>query len=120
VDVLRTLVEGNRRFAEDGFVPGLTMGPSLNTVVICCLDARVDPAVVLGVEPGQLAVIRNVGGRVTPRTVLELGVLQEVARAAGPGRDRAAGRGVGRRAEGGGRARHRRTAPGLVETVVTP
>ena len=61
------------------------MGPSLNTVVIACLDARVDPAVVFGVEQGQLAVIRNVGGRVTPRTVLELGVLQELARVAGPG-----------------------------------
>jgi carbonic anhydrase len=59
------------------------MGPSLNKVVIACLDARVDPAVVLGVEQGQIAVIRNVGRRVTPHTVLELVVLQEVARAAG-------------------------------------
>ena len=66
-----TLLERNRRFAEDGFPTGLTMMPRLRTTVIGCLDPRVDPAHLLGLEPGDAPVIRNVGGRVTP-AVLEI------------------------------------------------
>ncbi|WP_425343349.1 carbonic anhydrase [Pseudofrankia saprophytica] len=36
-------------------------------MVVGCVDPRVDPTHVLGLEQGEAAVIRNVGGRITPR-----------------------------------------------------
>ena len=37
-------------------------------MVVGCVDPRVDPAHVLGLANGEAAVIRNVGGRITPST----------------------------------------------------
>jgi carbonic anhydrase len=34
-------------------------------VVLTCMDSRLDPLAMLGVEPGQVAVLRNAGARVT-------------------------------------------------------
>lgn len=59
------------------------MRAGLTAIVVGCFDPRVDPAVVLGAEPGELGVLRNVGGRVTPRTIDELVILREIARAVG-------------------------------------
>jgi carbonic anhydrase len=59
------------------------MMPLLKTIVIGCVDPRVEPSDVLGVELGEAAVIRNVGGRVTPALVQELAMLRKVTQAAG-------------------------------------
>jgi len=64
--VIDTLAERNDDFVRTRFVPGLPMLPRLRTLVVGCVDPRVDPAHVLGLETGDAAVIRNVGGRVTP------------------------------------------------------
>ena len=79
--VTETLTERNAKFAKTRFNPGLRMRPTLATIVICCVDARVDPAVVLGAEQGEIMAIRNVGGRVTPGTLDELVMLRKVAQA---------------------------------------
>jgi len=47
------------------------------------VDPRVDPVDVFGVEAGEAAIIRNVGGRVTPSTIDTLAMLRQVTRAAG-------------------------------------
>jgi carbonic anhydrase len=83
--VVEKLIERNAKFAKVQFNPGLTMRPTLGTIVICCADTRVDPAVVLGAEQGEIMAIRNVGGRVTPRTLEELVMLRKVAQSAGDG-----------------------------------
>lgn len=75
MSILQTLIRRNRAFAETRFDPRLRMRPSLNTTVITCLDPRVDPAVVLGAEQGEIAVLRNPGGRVTPQTIEQLLIL---------------------------------------------
>lgn len=80
---MKTLIDRNRTFAETRFDPDLRMRPSLSTIVICCFDPRVDPAVVLGAEQGEIGVLRNIGGRVTPRTIEELLMLQALARTTG-------------------------------------
>jgi carbonic anhydrase len=59
------------------------MMPLLKTIVIGCVDPRVEPSDVLGVQLGEAAVIRNVGGRVTPALVQELAMLRKVTQAAG-------------------------------------
>lgn len=84
---LSQLLEGNRRFSErfaDGELP---IRPRLSTIVLTCLDARVDPARLFDLQLGDALVIRNAGGRVNPGVLADLAVLGLLA-AALPG-DRA-------------------------------
>jgi carbonic anhydrase len=70
---VETLLERNRSFA-DGFEGGdLPIPPRLATIIVTCLDSRVDPAHLAGLELGDAFVIRNAGGRITT------GVLQDFA-----------------------------------------
>src|SRR5260370_14552434 len=69
MSTLDTLLERNHEFAAHRFVAGLPMRPSLRTLIISCADPRVDPVHLLGLEPGEAVVLRNVGGRVTPGTL---------------------------------------------------
>ena len=79
--VVETLLRRNQTFAGTRFDRTLRMRPALSTIVISCIDPQVDPAVVLGAGPGEIGVLRNVGGRVTRRAIDELVMLREVARA---------------------------------------
>lgn len=83
MDFLDTMIDRNADFAGSEFVPGLQMLPSTSTVVVGCVDPRVDPAHVLGLEQGEVAVIRNVGGRVNKPLIETLAILRVVAKAAG-------------------------------------
>ena len=80
---LDTLVERNRDFASHDFSKDVSMMPSLGTMIIGCVDPRVDPTHVLGLDPGEAIVIRNVGGRVTPGTLQTMGMLGKIAQAEG-------------------------------------
>lgn len=66
------LVERNRQYAETYAQTGLPVLPKMRTVVLGCVDARVDPAHLFNLELGDVVVIRNNGGRVTPEVVDEL------------------------------------------------
>ena len=68
---LETLTTRNHDFAGHRFPGPLELRPRLRATIIGCLDPRVDPAQVLGLELGDAPVIRNIGGRVTP-AVLDL------------------------------------------------
>src|SRR6185437_12405950 len=72
------LLQRNHDFAAHRFVAGLPMRPSLHTLIISCADPRVDPVHLLGLEPGEAVVLRNVGGRVTPGTLQLLSMLLQV------------------------------------------
>jgi len=61
------LVQRNAEFAANRFRADLTINPSGNMMVIGCVDPRVDPGHVLGLSDGEAAIIRNVGGRITPQ-----------------------------------------------------
>jgi carbonic anhydrase len=78
-----TLLERNQDFAAHHFPKDLSMMPRLRTMIIGCVDPRVDPAHVLGLGLGEAIVIRNVGGRVTPATVQTLGMLGRIAQVEG-------------------------------------
>jgi carbonic anhydrase len=45
---IETIIERNETFARDGFSASLKIIPSAKTIVVGCLDPRVDPLDVLG------------------------------------------------------------------------
>jgi carbonic anhydrase len=78
MNTIDTLLQRNHDFATHRFVAGLPMRPTLHTMIISCADPRVDPVHLLGLEPGEAVVLRNVGGRVAPGTVQLLRMLLQV------------------------------------------
>lgn len=81
---LDVLLDRNQRFAARQSAAGTLMPslpvavPHLKAIVIGCADMRVDPADVLGLEPGEALVLRNIGGRVTPVLMEELRLLGRI------------------------------------------
>ncbi len=75
------LTQRNTAFATTGFDPRLTINPQGNMMVVGCVDPRVDPAHVLGLANGEAAIIRNVGGRITPATLRTMAMLGKVGQA---------------------------------------
>src|SRR5512142_84319 len=75
---MTALLERNERFARTYTAPALGL-PSAQMVVVSCLDHRVDPAIVLGLELGAAPVIRNAGGRVTQAVVEDIAFLAFLA-----------------------------------------
>jgi len=67
------LIEGYRRFRAETWPAERTRyealahwGQSPETMVISCSDSRVDPQTVFGAVPGEMFVLRNVGGLAPP------------------------------------------------------
>jgi carbonic anhydrase len=75
------LVQRNAEFAAKRFRADVTINPSGNMMVIGCVDPRVDPGHVLGLSNGEAAIIRNVGGRITPATLRTMAMLGKVGAA---------------------------------------
>ena len=83
MSVVDTLVERNLAYAVNRFSSELKIIPSLKTLILGCVDPRVDPADILELAPGEAAIIRNVGGRVNGDLFETLDLLNAVAQAAG-------------------------------------
>ncbi len=81
------LIGRNRAFAADFNGAELPILPKLGTVLLTCVDARVDPAHVLGLELGDAVVIRNNGGRVTRAVIEEVATLAVLVSAMTEGRE---------------------------------
>jgi len=57
--------------------------PNVRAIIIGCADMRVDPAHVFGLKPGEAVVMRNIGGRITPGLLEQLGLLGRIGEVAG-------------------------------------
>ena len=70
--------------ARGTLMPSLSQAmPNVKAVIIGCADMRADPAHVLGIKPGEAVVLRNIGGRITPGLLEELGLLGRIGELAG-------------------------------------
>ncbi|WP_272473111.1 carbonic anhydrase [Baekduia alba] len=74
----------NHAFATAGGHRGATIMPALRIYVITCLDPRLDPAAILGLELGDAAVVRNAGGRVTDEVIADVAFIGQLAESAFP------------------------------------
>src|SRR5437016_11622401 len=57
------LLTNNESYAASFTKGELPMPPGKQVAVVACMDARLDPARILGLEEGDAHVIRNAGGR---------------------------------------------------------
>lgn len=86
---LDSMLVRNKQFAAEQsaagtFPPSLPQAlPDVRAIIIGCADMRVDPAHVLGIKPGEAVVIRNIGGRITPGLLEQLGLLGRIGEVAG-------------------------------------
>ena len=89
MSTLDCMLERNKDFAAGQFAAGTLMPslpralPNVKAIIIGCADMRVDPAYVLGIQPGEAVVMRNIGGRITPGLLEQLGLLGRIGEVAG-------------------------------------
>jgi carbonic anhydrase len=63
VSVIDEFVQANHTYAANFHKGDLPLPPARQVAVLACMDARLDPARILGLEEGDAHVIRNAGGR---------------------------------------------------------
>jgi carbonic anhydrase len=86
---LDRFVQRNKEFAAQQSAAGTLMPslsramPNVKAIIIGCADMRADPAHVLGIKPGEAVVLRNIGGRITPGLLEQLGLLARIGQVAG-------------------------------------
>ena len=89
MSALDSMLERNKDFAARQSAAGTLMPwlpdatPNLKAMIIGCADMRVDPAHLLGLKPGEALVLRNIGGRITPVLLQELGMLGRIGQVMG-------------------------------------
>ena len=83
MDIVETLTNRNVGFAASRHNKDLKIMPTMKTIVVGCVDSRVDPVDVFGLQPGEALVIRNVGGRISHDTLRTIELLGAVAKASG-------------------------------------
>jgi carbonic anhydrase len=72
------LLMNNRSYAEHFTKADLPLPPAKKVAVVACMDARLDPARVLGLEAGDAHVIRNAGGVVSEDAIRSLAISQRM------------------------------------------
>jgi carbonic anhydrase len=76
--VTEELVAANEQFAQSYTLGQLPMPPARHVAVLACMDARLHPEKVLGIEIGDAHVIRNAGGRADDGALRSLIISQKL------------------------------------------
>lgn len=59
------LLRNNRHYAEHFHLAGFDGIAKSGVAIVTCMDSRIDPLGILGLEPGDAKIFRNPGGRIT-------------------------------------------------------
>ena len=78
MSVTDELVANNEAYAAQFDKGDLALPPAKGVAVLACMDARLDPARVLGLNEGDAHVIRNAGGVVTDDEIRSLAISQRL------------------------------------------
>jgi carbonic anhydrase len=73
-----TLLDNNAAHVSAPKQRGLPRKPARKLAVLACMDARLDPAKVLGLDEGDAHVIRNAGGVVSDDALRSLAISQNL------------------------------------------
>ena len=76
--MLEELLLNNRRYADNFDKGDLPLPPARKLAVVACMDARLDPHLILGLEAGDAHVIRNAGGVVSDDVIRSLVISQRL------------------------------------------
>ena len=72
------LVDNNAAYVSAFNQGDLPLPPARKLAVLACMDARLDPAKVLGLDEGDAHVIRNAGGVVSDDALRSLAISQNL------------------------------------------
>jgi carbonic anhydrase len=72
------LLQNNAAYAAEFDKGDLPLPPSRKVAIVACMDARLIPTRVLGLEEGDAHVIRNAGGVVTDDEIRSLAISQRL------------------------------------------
>lgn len=65
IDAFADVLEANTEFAREFTDAGLSGRAARGLAIITCIDSRIDPLAITGMQAGDAKIIRNAGARVT-------------------------------------------------------
>jgi carbonic anhydrase len=78
VSTTDALLDNAKKYSQ-GFEKGdLPLPPATKVAVVACMDARLNPQALLGLEEGDAHVIRNAGGVITDDAIRSLSISQRL------------------------------------------
>lgn len=78
MSAIDTYLRRNEEHATGFTGADLAAPPAKKIAIVACMDARLDPAALLGLEAGDAHVIRNAGGVVTDDVIRSLAISQRL------------------------------------------
>ena len=78
MSVTDELLENAKAYASDFDNGALPLPPARHVAILACMDARLNPYGLLGLEEGDAHVIRNAGGVVTDDEIRSLAISQRL------------------------------------------
>jgi carbonic anhydrase len=66
------LLAANEKFAETFSLSGFDGVAHAGVAMVTCMDSRIDPLGMLGLQPGDAKIVRNPGGRVTDAALVAM------------------------------------------------
>ncbi len=78
MSVTDTLLSNAESYAAAFDKASLPMPPGLHVAIVTCMDARINPYGIFGLNEGDCHVIRNAGGAITEDTIRSLAISQRL------------------------------------------
>lgn len=71
-ELFSDVLQANLRYSEDFSLSDLPSPARKNLGILTCIDSRIDPLEILGLQPGDAKIFRNAGARVTEDAIRSL------------------------------------------------
>jgi carbonic anhydrase len=72
MSAFKDIVEGSQAYSESFSHGSLSALPQARLVIVTCMDTRINPLAIFGLDIGEAHVLRNAGARVTPDVIRSL------------------------------------------------
>lgn len=72
MSAFKDIVEGSQAYTEAFTNGSLSALPRARLVIVTCMDTRINPLAIFGLDIGEAHVLRNAGARITPDVIRSL------------------------------------------------